>query len=101
MAVRLQMNSGDFAQGFRALLDAKREATADVEAAVQAIVADVAARGDDAIKDYARKFDRCDLDRIGLKVTADELAAAVKSCSPAALEALEFARARIEAYHRR
>jgi histidinol dehydrogenase len=101
MAVRLQMNSGDFAQGFRTLLDAKRAATADVEAAVHAIVADVAARGDDAIKDYTRKFDRCDLDRIGLKVTADEIAAAVKSCSPAALEALELARARIEAYHRR
>ena len=101
MAVRLDMNSGDFAKDFRALLDSKREASADVEVAVRAIVADVAARGDDAIKDYTRKFDRCDLDRTGLKVTADEIAAAVKSCSPAALEALELARARIEAYHRR
>jgi histidinol dehydrogenase len=101
MAVRLDMNSGDFAKDFRALLDSKREASADVEAAVRAIVADVAARGDDAIKDYTRKFDRCDLDRTGLKVTADEIAAAVISCSPAALEALELARARIEAYHRR
>jgi histidinol dehydrogenase len=101
MAVRLDMNSGDFAKDFRALLDSKREASTDVEAAVRAIVADVAARGDDAIKDYTRKFDRCDLDRTGLKVTADEIAAAVKSCSPAALEALELARARIEAYHRR
>jgi histidinol dehydrogenase len=101
MAVRLNMNSSDFAKGFRALLDAKREASADVEAAVRAIVADVAARGDDAIKDYTRKFDRCDLDHIGLKVTADEIAAAVESCSPAALQALELARSRIEAYHRR
>jgi histidinol dehydrogenase len=101
MAARLDMNSGDFAKDFRTLLDAKREASADVEAAVHAIVADVAARGDDAIKDYTRKFDRCDLDRIGLKVTADEIAAAEKSCSPAALGALELARARIEAFHRR
>ena len=101
MAVRLDMNSGDFAKNFRVLLDSKREASADVEAAVRAIVADVAARGDDAVKDYTREFDRCDLDRTGLKVTADEIAAAVKSCSPAALEALELARARIEAYHRR
>ena len=101
MAARLDMNSGDFAKDFRALLDAKREASADVEVAVRAIVADVAARGDDAVKDYTRKFDRCDLDRIGLKVAADEIAAAVKSCNPAALEALELARARIEAYHRR
>ena len=101
MAVRLQMNSGDFAREFRALLDAKRETAADVEATVRAIVADVATRGDDAVKDYTRKFDRCDLDRAGLKVTADDIAAAVKLCSPAALEALELARARIEAYHRR
>src|SRR6516162_7904034 len=101
MTTRLDMNSGDFAKSFRALLDAKRETSADVEAAVRTIVADVAAYGDDAIKDYTRKFDRCDLDRIGLKVTADEIAAAVNSCRPAALEALELARARIEAYHRR
>jgi len=101
MAVRLQMNSGNFAREFRALLDAKRETSADVEATVRAIVADVAARGDDAVKDYTRKFDRCDLDRTGLKVTAEDIAAAVKSCSPAALQALELARTRIEAYHRR
>jgi histidinol dehydrogenase len=101
MAVRLDMNSGDFAKDFRALLDAKREAAADVEAAVRTIIANVAAHGDDAIADYTRKFDRCDLDRIGLKVAADEIAAAAKSCSRAALEALELARSRIEAYHRR
>jgi histidinol dehydrogenase len=101
MTARLDTNSGDFAKDFRVLLDAKREASANVEATVRAIVADVAVRGDDAVRDYTRKFDRCDLDRIGLKVTADEIAAAVKSCSPAALEALELARSRIEAYHRR
>jgi histidinol dehydrogenase len=101
MAVRLEVNSADFAQDFRALLDAKREASADVEAAVRAIVADVAARGDAAVKDYTRKFDRCDLDRLGLQVTADEIAASVKLCSAAALEALELARGRIEAHHRR
>lgn len=101
MTARLDTNSGDFAKDFRALLDAKRAASANVEATVRAIVADVAVRGDDAVRDYTRKFDRCDLDRIGLKVTADEIAAAVKSCSPAALEALELARSRIEAYHRR
>ena len=79
MAVRLDMNSGDFAKNFRAFLDTKREAAADVEAAVRAIVADVAARGDDALKDYTREFDRFDLDRAGLRVTAREIAAAVTS----------------------
>src|SRR5277367_1964512 len=101
MAIHLDIRSGDFAQKFRAFLDTKREAAADVEVAVRTIVADVAARGDRALKDYARKFDKFDLDRVGLRVTAAEIAAAVATCSRETLDALEFARARIEAYHRR
>jgi histidinol dehydrogenase len=101
MAIHLDIRSGDFAQKFRAFLNTKREASADVEAAVRAIVADVAARGDRALKDYALKFDRFDLDRVGLRVAAAEIAAAVAACGRDTLDALEFARARIEAYHRR
>src|ERR1700732_1502333 len=101
MAVRLEITSGDFAQRFRALLDAKRETSADVEAAVRAIVSDVAARGDAALKEYTQKFDRLDLDRAGFQVTAEEIAAALRACEPAALSALELARGRIEAFHRR
>ncbi len=101
MAIRLDIRSGDFAQKFRAFLDTKREASADVEATVRAIVDDVAVRGDAAVADYTLKFDRLDLGRAGIKVTAEEIAAAVKACSRETLDALEFARARIEAYHRR
>ena len=101
MAIHLDIRSGDFAQKFRAFLEVKREATADVEAVVRAIVADVAARGDRALADYTLKFDRLDLDRAGAKVTAAEIAAAVASCPRDALDALELARARIETYHRR
>jgi histidinol dehydrogenase len=101
MAIRLDNRSGDFAQKFRAFLDAKREVSADVEATVRAIIADVAARGDKALADYTRKFDELDLDRAGLKVSSDEIAAAVKLCGREALDALELARDRIEAYHRR
>ena len=101
MAVRLDIRSSDFAQKFRAFLDTKRKSAADVEAAVRIIVNDVARRGDEALVDYTRKFDRLDLARTGMKVTADEIAAAVKACSRETLDALEFARARIEAYHLR
>src|SRR5271170_7287061 len=101
MAIHLDIRSGDFAQKFRAFLDTKREAAADVEAAVRTIVADVAARGDRALKDYARKFDKVDLDQAGLKIAAKEIAAALKACSREALAALEMARDRIEVYHRR
>src|SRR5215469_4468275 len=101
MAVRLEITASDFATSFRALLETKREASADVEATVRAIVDDVAARGDAAVKEYTRKFDHCDLDRAGLQVTTQEIAAAVQRCSPAAVAALQLARDRIEAYHRR
>jgi histidinol dehydrogenase len=101
MAIHLDNRSGDFAQKFRAFLDAKREVSADVEATVRAIIADVAARGDKALADYTRKFDELDLDRVGLKVSAEEIAAAVKMCSRETLAALELARDRIEAFHRR
>jgi histidinol dehydrogenase len=101
MAIRLDTRAGDFAQKFRAFLATKREASADVEAAVRAIIADVAARGDRALKDFAKKFDRLDLDKVGLRVMPSEIDAAYGSCDRAALAALEFARDRIEAFHRR
>jgi histidinol dehydrogenase len=101
MAIRLDTRSVDFAQKFRAFLDGKRETSADVEAVVRAIVADVIARGDRALQEYTQKFDRLDLDRAGLKVTAEEIAAALGDCAPAALDALKLARDRIEVFHRR
>jgi histidinol dehydrogenase len=101
MPLRLDTRSSDFAQKFRAFLDTKRETSADVEAAVRAIVVDVAARGDRAVKDYTRKFDHLDLDQVGLRVTPQDIAAAVLASSREALAALELARDRIEAFHRR
>jgi histidinol dehydrogenase len=101
MAIRLDSRSADFAQKFRAFLDTKREASADVESAVRDIIADVAARGDRALKDFTLRFDRLDLDKAGIKVTAREIEAARQSCSRAALDALQLARDRIEAFHRR
>ena len=65
--------------------------------ATRAIVDDVAARGDAALIEATRKFDRLDLDAAGLRVTAAEIDAAVKACDAATLDALKFARDRIEA----
>jgi histidinol dehydrogenase len=101
MPIRLDSRAPDFAQRFRGLLATKREASADVEDAVRAIIADVAARGDRALMELTRKFDRLDLDQAGLRVTADEVATAHAICDRRALDALAFARDRIEAYHRR
>ena len=101
MALRLDISSSDFTHRFRAFLDTKREASADVEAAVRDIVNDVARRGDSAVRDYTSKFDQLDLAETGFRVSAAEIGAAEKSCSRDALNALELARGRIETYHRR
>ena len=49
MPIRLDARDADFPERFRAFLATKREAAADVEQAVRAIIAEVAARGDQAL----------------------------------------------------
>jgi histidinol dehydrogenase len=101
MPIRLDNQSADFAERFRSLLSVKRESAQDVEQAVRGIVADVAARGDAALVELTARFDRVDLAKAGLRVTADEIAKAEKACDGEALAALKLARDRIEAFHRR
>ena len=99
MPVRLDRTSADFDQRFAEFLAAKREVSADVEKAARAIVEDVAARGDAALIEATRKFDRLELDAARLRVTAAEIDAAVKACDSRTLDALKFARDRIETFH--
>src|SRR6202790_5058767 len=101
MPVRLDSSSADFAQRFAGFLAAKREISADIEAAARAIVDDVAARGDAALIEATRKFDRLELDASGLRITSAEIAAAVAACDAKTLDALKFARDRIELFHQR
>ena len=100
MPVRLDSKSADFAERFASFLATKREISADIEAATRAIVDDVAHRGDIALLEATRKFDRLDLDAARLRVTAAEIDAAINACDAKTLEALELARNRIESFHR-
>jgi histidinol dehydrogenase len=100
MPVRLDRSSADFAERFAGFLAMKREVSADIESATRAIVDDVAKRGDVALIEATRKFDRLDLNPGSLRVTAAEIDAAVKACDAGTLDALAFARNRIESFHR-
>jgi histidinol dehydrogenase len=100
MPVRLDRSRADFDERFAAFLAAKREVSVDIESAARVIVDDVARRGDAALIEATRKFDRLDLDASRLRVTPAEIEAAVKACDAATLEALAFARGRIESFHR-
>ena len=101
MPLRLDSQSADFAARFRDFLGVKREASQDVEQTVRGIIDAVIAHGDRALAEFTAKFDRIDLAKIGLKVTAAEIDAAEKASNPQALAALKLARDRIEAYHLR
>lgn len=101
MAKRLSTRDAGFESQFASFLTEKRESSADVGAAVAAIVEDVRRRGDNALIELTQKFDGTDLATLGLKVSATEIDAAVAACSPETLEALDFAKARIVEHHRR
>jgi histidinol dehydrogenase len=65
--------------------------------AVRAILADVAERGDDAVRDHTERLDGVRLD--ALRVPPDEVAAALEQVDPGVRAALETAAAEIGDYH--
>ena len=92
------------AAGFDAALDAliRFEAGQDpsIDAAVAAIVADVRARGDAALVEYTRRFDRLDVaNAAALEIGAAELRAAHDALPTVQRDALAAAAARIREYH--
>ena len=76
---------------------ARRDTAFNVQAPVAAILADVIARGDEALRDYTERFDGVRPARF--EVSAEEFEEALASVSPAFLAVLEEAAANIRAYH--
>ncbi len=101
MPRRLARNAPGFAAEFAALLAAKRETAADVDAAVTGILDAVRREGDAALLRLTRLHDRVELTAGRLRITPSEIADAEHRCAPDALAALDLAAERIEAYHRR
>jgi histidinol dehydrogenase len=101
MPLHLNTADADFERAFAAFLAAKRETAEDVDAAVRSIIADVRMRGDAALIELTQRFDAVDLAKVGIRVSASEIAAAVAASDKVTLAALELARGRIESHHRR
>lgn len=95
----LDAQAADFAARFDALVNARREADADVADAVRAIIARVRDEGDAALKDLTARFDKHDLDATGWRFEAVEMDAALAGLAPDLRAALELAAERIAAYH--
>jgi histidinol dehydrogenase len=101
MAARLSTRDAGFEAAFAALLDAKRETDADVDDAVAAIIAAVQSRGDTALVDYTRRFDRVVLTPEELRLSPEQVAATAAKAPAETVAALKIAAERIESFHRK
>ena len=95
----LNITDRDFAARFKSLLEMKREDSPDVDDVVAAIIADVRARGDEAVIELTAKHDRLQLTPETLAFTPDEIEAAIADVPDHERAALELAAERIRAYH--
>lgn len=79
------------------ILNRDIRAEADVESVVDAIIADVRARGDEALRDYAKKFDRAELG--DLLVSQAEIEEAFAAVGEDFIQTLRRAAANIRHFH--
>ena len=99
---RLATTQPDFDARLAELLAFELAQDPAVEAAVAGILADVKARGDAALLEYTRRYDRADRASVSaLEVPRAELKAAGRRIPAATRKALEAAVRRVRAYHRK
>jgi len=99
---RLASSAPDFAARLAALLSFEAAQDPEVDTAVAAILADVKQRGDAALLEYTKRFDRVDVAAASqLEIPREELQRALNGLPAPQRAALEAAAARVRAYHER
>ncbi|HVS27339.1 MAG TPA: histidinol dehydrogenase [Burkholderiales bacterium] len=99
---RLSTRSRNFEARFKALLAVEAALDGKVDAAVAKILAEVKKRGDTALLDYTRRFDRLKAKTVReLELPRACLAAALLTLPNPQRQALEEAATRIRAYHKK
>ncbi len=100
--VRLDSCAGDFDTALRARLNRAMLGDPQINQLVSGILADVAARGDEALLEYARRFDRVEADSIAqLTVSREQMQISLERLPASQANALREAAARIRDYHER
>ncbi|WP_418119331.1 histidinol dehydrogenase [Variovorax sp. 350MFTsu5.1] len=98
--LRLSTTSASFDAEFKARLHWSADADAAIEKVVADILADVQKRGDEAVLEYTNRFDKLDAKALPeLELTQAELKAAFESLPAAQRDALEAAARRVRSYH--
>ena len=97
---RLDSRDARFDERLAALLAWEPAQDEAIERAVADIVRDVRRRGDAALLEYTRRFDRVEVvDAATLELSRDELQAALASLGGAERDALQAAAERVRSYH--
>ncbi|MEZ5573645.1 MAG: histidinol dehydrogenase [Halioglobus sp.] len=97
---RLDTRSADFDLALTQLTTWEAESDAAVAQTVAAIIADIAARGDDALLEYTAQFDRLVVTAVAdLEVSSVRQLDALSRIAPEQRQALEFAAQRIRTFH--
>jgi len=94
-------NDADFPEVFAGLEDRRQQTLEEVDRVVREIVDDVRARGDDALVEYARRFDGLELTREGLVLGPAEIAKGASALAAEDRDALALAADRIRGFHER
>jgi histidinol dehydrogenase len=98
----LNTRANGFAADFDRLLDRAHAIDPKIETTVRDIVADVRVRGDAAVVEYTRRFDRREVDSVKeLEVSRSRLREVSRAVTKEQYEALANAAERIRAYHER
>ena len=98
----LNTRANGFAADFERLLDRAHAIDPKIETTVRDIVADVRVRGDAAVVEYTRRFDRREVDSVKeLEVSRSRLREVSRAVTKEQYEALANAAERIRAYHER
>jgi histidinol dehydrogenase len=90
-----------FETTFAAFIDERRGTPEEIDAAVRDVLAAVKTEGLEAVLRFGREFDRVDLTETTIRVTPEEIEAGAAECRVEVREAIDFAAARIRAYHER
>lgn len=91
------INSAD--QEVKTLLTRKAANVEEIGQRVQSILQAVRERGDEAVFEFTKRFDRADINQANFRVTDEEVMAAVAQVEPEALAAIHQAAANIRAFH--
>jgi histidinol dehydrogenase len=99
---RLDSRDPDFASALSSLLAFEASQDESIDRAAADILADVRHRGDAALLEYTRRFDRVDADGMqALEIPRDSWQAALLALPSAQRQGLEAAAQRVRAYHER